>query len=91
MTVRTWIAIVVVAAALVSAWLAADWRDTQAALRSPHARPADAASGRVVVVTAAGKLFHREGCAFVHGPALRERDGEAIAAGYTPCPRCLPR
>ena len=91
MTSQTWIASVAVAVALVGGWMIAAWRGPQPVLRSAHAEPATRISGRIVVVTTAGKIFHLEGCTFIHGPAMRETDGEAIAAGYTPCTRCLPR
>jgi hypothetical protein len=44
-----------------------------------------------VIVTAAGKVFHREGCTFIHGPAVTESGAQAVAEGYTPCTRCLPQ
>lgn len=90
MTSRLWLS-VAVTLALAAAWMLAARGNAPAALRSEHARPAGEISGRVVLVTAAGKLYHREGCSFVHGPATRLTDGEAVAGGYTPCTRCLPR
>ena len=59
-------------------------------LLSRHSEPA-AAAPDTVIVTADGKLFHRAGCPYVHGPARAESGSQAIAEGFTPCTRCLPR
>ena len=75
---------------LAGAWVALSAAAAPPHLRSRHSEPA-AASPATVTVTAEGKLFHRAGCAYIHGPATTESGEQAIAQGYTPCTRCLPR
>ncbi|MBA3271756.1 MAG: hypothetical protein H0T71_14730 [Acidobacteria bacterium] len=91
MTERTWIVSVAVATILAGGWIAATRRGPVLLLRSAHAEPASLVPPGTVVVTASGKTFHREGCAFVHGPALRLAGAQAVADGFTPCTRCLAR
>jgi hypothetical protein len=61
------------------------------ALRTAHSEPSHVVPAQPVIVTAAGKVFHREGCTFIHGPAVTESGAQAVAEGYTPCTRCLPQ
>jgi hypothetical protein len=59
-------------------------------LKDRHSNPAPAiAAPAMVAVTTTGKLYHDPRCAFIHGRAALERVSVAIAAGLTPCPRCL--
>jgi hypothetical protein len=77
---------------LAAGWFAASAFSPDTPLRSAHSQPARGTSpAPVVVVTAEGKVFHRDGCTFIHGPAVSESAEQAIARGYTPCTRCLPR
>jgi hypothetical protein len=78
-----------VAVLLVIAWSAGIEGRQSPPLRSEHSRPAASAPDRVTV-TEAGKLFHRATCTAIHGPSRSIAGSEAIADGYTPCPRCLP-
>ena len=91
MTARTWIGSLVMTLILAAGWMAAVRGERSPSLRSAHSEPATAVPPPMVVVTAAGKTFHQLGCAAVHGPAQIESGAQAIADGYTPCPRCLPR
>jgi hypothetical protein len=91
MTARTWISSVVTALILTAGWMAAARGGWSPPLRSAHSEPATGVPPAMVVVTAAGKTFHQVGCAALHGPAQMESGAQAIADGYTPCPRCLPR
>lgn len=89
MTVRTWVMSIAAAMVLAAGWTVAARRHPPP-LRSAHSEPARSVPGGLVVLTAAGKMFHREGCTFVHGPVELRLGGQAIADGYTPCTRCLP-
>ncbi len=91
MTVRTWTMTVIVALILVGGWMMAAWLGRQAPLRSAHSEPARIVPPGVVAVTSEGKTFHKAGCSFTHGPARLEAGTQAVADGYTPCTRCLPR
>jgi hypothetical protein len=91
MTARTWISSAVMALILSAGWMVAVRVGWSPPLRSAHSEPATGAPPPMVVVTAAGKTFHQVGCAALHGPAQMESGAEAIADGYMPCPRCLPR
>jgi anti-sigma factor RsiW len=44
-----------------------------------------------VVVSTDGKIFHRQGCPFIHDKAhvATMTASEAVRAGYTPCVRCM--
>jgi len=81
----------VAALVLVGAWWAAAASATPKLLRSRHSEPASAAPPSVVAVTAEGKLYHDPSCTFIHGPLRMEAGAQAVAEGYTPCTRCLPR
>jgi hypothetical protein len=72
------------------AWTVAAASTHEPKLRSEHSLPAVTAPA-VVSVTELGKLFHRPGCAFIHGPVRSEQGDQAIAQGYTACTRCLKR
>jgi hypothetical protein len=91
MTVRTWAMTVVVAIMLAGSWVMAASLGRQTPLRSAHSEPARVLPPGDVAVTSAGKTFHRAGCSFIHGPARLEAGMQAVADGYTPCTRCLPR
>ena len=60
-------------------------------LRSAHSEPRRVLADGLVVVTSGGKTFHRDTCTFIHGPAVPKPAEQAIADGYSPCTRCLPR
>ncbi len=71
---------------------------TQTSLRSQHAQPATGIPpDMAVVVSMAGKIFHRPGCKFIfekdndndkdNTKTLTAR--EAMRAGFTPCIRCM--
>ena len=81
----------VVALVLAGTWMMAASLSRQAPLRSAHGEPARVVPPGVVAVTSAGKTFHKAECSFIHGPARLEAGTEAVADGYTPCTRCLPR
>jgi hypothetical protein len=89
MTKSVWAWSAMTLAALVVAWTAAVSATAPPALRSEHSAPAYSAPP-VVVVAPDGKLFHRAGCTYIHGPAQTETGEQALAEGYTPCTRCLP-
>lgn len=86
--VWTWSAVTLIV--LLAAWIALGAAAPPPQLRSRHSEPASVAPPTVTVTTE-GKLFHRAGCAYIHGPATTESGPRAIADGYTPCTRCLPR
>ena len=90
MTMRTWIMSAAAVIVLAAGWTVAAWQVPQPPLRSAHSEPARVAPAGLVVVTAAGKTFHRDGCGFVHGPTELRSGGQAIAEGFSPCTRCLP-
>jgi hypothetical protein len=81
----------VAAAVIVGVWLVAASLRRPAPLRSRHSDPGTAPAPALVAVTAEGKLYHASDCTFIHGPVRTESSAEAIAAGYTPCVRCLKR
>ncbi len=58
-------------------------------LRTEHARPTQTMPTGPLVVTPAGKLFHRPTCKYIHGRATAMTPEQAVAAGYTPCTRCI--
>ncbi len=91
MTARTWGLSLAVAIVMATAWIAGERRAAMPVLRSAHSAPASQVPDQPVLVTMAGKTFHRDGCAYIHGPGIREAGGQAVADGYTPCTRCLPR
>ncbi len=91
MTTRVLTLTLVALGLLVGAWLAAASSGGPGMLRSRHSDPAIAAPPPVVAVTAAGALYHRPECTFIHGPVRTESIAQAIADGYTPCTRCLKR
>ena len=91
MTARTWLLTVAAAILLAGGWVVAARAGSPPPLRSAHSEPAKHIPRGPVVVTGSGKTFHREGCTFIHGPAVLESGEQAVADGYTPCPRCLPR
>ncbi len=65
---------------------------TQTSLRSQHAQPATGVPpDMVVVVSTAGKIFHRPGCKFIldHDNTQTMPASEALRAGFTPCIRCM--
>lgn len=90
MTTRTWLFSAVAVVMLVGGWTVAARVAAPPPLRSAHSEPA-ARAPEDVVVTTEGKTFHRASCAFIHGPATTMAGGQAIARGYVPCTRCLPR
>lgn len=91
MTARTWFTSAVVGLVLAGAWLTAVRGPGEPRLRSAHSEPATMVPPQSVAVTAQGKTFHQSGCKFLHGPPRMQSAGQAIAEGYTPCSRCLPR
>ena len=90
MSRRVWTWTLATLVLLVAAWIGGSAAGAAPRLRSEHSEPA-AEAPATVVLTSDGKLFHRAGCAYVHGPGQAESGEQAIAEGYTPCPRCLPR
>lgn len=90
MTPRVWRWTSIFAVVSIAAWLALGSTAAAPHLRSMHSDPASDAPP-MVTVTTDGKLFHRAGCTYIHGPAREESGPQAIAEGYTPCTRCLPR
>ena len=91
MTASTWRASIAVVIVLIGAWVAGSRLSARTHLRSAHSEPSHLVPNQPVIVTAAGKVFHRDGCTFIHGPAVTESGDRAVAAGYTPCTRCLPQ
>lgn len=90
MTRAVWTWTTLTAAVLLGGWIALAAATAPPHLRSRHSDPVSAAPA-TVAVTADGKLFHRPGCTYIHGPATTEPGERAVAQGYTPCTRCLPR
>ena len=74
---------------LAGGWMVGLATASRPPLRSEHSEPAPPALG-MVAVTEQGKLFHDPACPLIHGPAHLEFGRQAVAAGYTPCTRCLP-
>ena len=91
MSASTWRLSIAVLLAVTVAWVAGSRLSARTPLRSAHSEPSHLVPDQPVIVTEAGKVFHREGCTFIHGPAVTEPGDKAIAAGYTPCTRCLPQ
>jgi hypothetical protein len=91
MTASTWRVTVAVLLVLIGFWVLDSRLRADMPLRSAHSEPARVVPSQPVIVTAAGKVFHREGCTFIHGPAVTESGEKAVTDGYTPCTRCLPR
>jgi hypothetical protein len=63
-------------------------------LRSEHAQPgAGVPPDMLVVVSTGGKIFHRNGCSFIHDKAHIQTitAREAMREGYAPCIRCMKR
>lgn len=89
MTTRVWTATIVTLVMIAGGWMGARIVNGSIRLRSPHSEPSRSAPARVAV-TDGGKLFHRPHCPLIHGPAHLESGPDAIAAGFTPCTRCLP-
>jgi hypothetical protein len=61
-------------------------------LRSEHAEPGNGVPPDMqVVVSKDGKIFHRQGCPFIHEKAHVETmtAREAMQEGYAPCVRCM--
>ena len=59
-------------------------------MRDRHGNPAPGvAAPAMVAVTTTGRLYHDPRCRFIHGRAVVQPVSAAIAAGLTPCPRCL--
>jgi Putative zinc-finger len=61
-------------------------------LRSEHAQQGDGVPPDMqVVVSKDGKIFHRQGCPFIHEKAHVETmtAREAMQEGYAPCVRCM--
>jgi hypothetical protein len=90
MSRRVWTSslVAIVAAAAVVAISAAIYAGTPR-LRTQHARPAIHLPAGAIVVTAQGKVFHRPGCPYIHGPAHPISAEDAVREGYTPCTRCI--
>lgn len=91
MSARTWTVSLATALVLAGGWAVASRHAATPVLRSAHSEPAGELEVERVVVTEAGKTFHKDGCPFIHGPASVITGGQAVARGYTPCTRCLPR
>jgi hypothetical protein len=90
-TAATWRSSLALLVILVGGWLAGPRLSARTPPRTAHSEPAERVPTQPVIVTAAGQVFHRSGCPFIHGPAVSESGAKAIAEGYTPCTRCLPR
>jgi hypothetical protein len=61
-------------------------------LRSEHAQPGNRVPPDMqVLVSKDGKIFHRQGCPFIHDKAHVETmtAREAMREGYAPCVRCM--
>jgi anti-sigma factor RsiW len=69
--------------------MAGGQKNNEGALRAAMAQPAYRVSSDPVFVTAAGKLFHRAGCPFMHGPEKLLSAADALTEGYAPCIRCM--
>ena len=91
MTAATWRASIAVLIVLIVAWVAGPRLSARTLPRTAHSEPSHVVPNQQVIVTTAGKVFHRDGCTFIHGPAVSESGEKAIADGYTPCTRCLPQ
>ncbi len=90
MTRRVWTWTIATAVLLVAAWIGGASTGAAPLLRSAHSEPAVHAPASVAV-TSNGKLFHRAECRYIHGPIEMIPGERAIAEGFTPCTRCLPR
>lgn len=90
MSGRVWMA-ALVAGALILAVIVYGHSRSNEVLLSRHSEPAISVPDQQVAVTAAGKLFHRASCPYIHGKAEMMSAQEAVRLGYTPCPRCLGR
>ena len=90
MTRRTWMMSVAAFVLLAGGWIIGLATASRPPLRSEHSEPAPPATLEMVAVTEQGKLFHDPSCPLIHGPAHLESGWQAVAAGYTPCTRCLP-
>jgi hypothetical protein len=91
MTKRVLSLTAVILVLMVGGWLAAAASGRPEILRSRHSDPTIAAPPALVAVTAAGKLYHRPECSFIHGPIRTESIEQAVGEGYVPCTRCLKR
>jgi len=69
--------------------MAGSYSGNETALRAAMSHPAYSTPVDPGFVTAHGKLFHRAGCPFMHGPETLLSAADAVAAGYAPCVRCM--
>jgi len=86
MTFRTWIVGIAVGCLVIAA-VGAGSGTIHA--RSEHSRPAIHVADKTVFVTDKGKLFHRQGCRYMHGVPRTISTEEAEHDGFTPCTRCF--
>lgn len=91
MSASTWRLSIAVLIVLTGAWFAGSRLSARTPLRSAHSEPSQGVPNEPVIVTEAGKVFHRAGCPFIHGAVVTESGDRAVAAGYAPCTRCLPQ
>jgi hypothetical protein len=85
---RLWLVLAVLV--IVSAVLLRGSRaHTAVAMRSEHSQPARTLPKRLVAVVPDGKQFHDPACRFIHGKPEMMTAEKAVAAGYTPDPRCM--
>lgn len=90
MSGRVWTGALVAGALMLAVIMYGHSRNNEVLL-SRHSDPAILVPEQQVAVTAAGKLFHRADCPYIHGKAEMMSAREAVRLGYTPCPRCLGR
>ena len=85
MTPRVWLGTILILAAILL-----PLRDfgSPAVLLSQHGHPASVDPTGDVWVTPEGRVFHRPGCLFMHGPSQSIPGSEAKRRGYVPCVRC---
>lgn len=90
MTVRTWLAVIAMLAALAVGYAIARTQSRgTAVLRSGHSQPAVRTPPGPVAVTPGGRTFHDPSCQYIHGPIEMIPGTEAVAEGYAPCVRCM--
>ncbi len=90
MTLRVWLAVITMLAALVAGYaIGRSQSRGTAVLRSEHSQPAVKTPPGFVAVTPAGKTFHDPSCKYIHGPIEMIPAKEAVAEGYAPCVRCM--
>lgn len=88
MTSRTWVGtILIVVLALLGLKLAAS--TGAVSLRSQHSEPAVTMPAEQVLIVEGGKVYHRQGCTYLHGEARLVPAADAVRLGYAPCVRCL--